>query len=290
MRSRPFRKCARTPWPPNGSGEVLVAAGTRSESLPTVLDLSTGRIIDHAMQPSPVSNSSVCFSPRGDRVAFAAGRGRGSVGIVERDLARAATSSEWLQEVPENRAVLLDLSSGKLRVFLDIDGLAWKEGATGAMFGPLRPHAERNAFGGKWSQLAFSRDGTRCALLNFHGEPSIEVYDLERAKPLASIKPIADSGGVNRWSNPLRFGPDGTRVALLGDSRLEVWNVEDGQSVAVVPTDAAAFAFRDADGPGRSVWLVNAEESLAWTLGETKTDERGRLREREPRPLATRHG
>ena len=259
---------------------VLVAAGRQRETHLTVLDLSNGQVIDQTARPSPYAQHSLCISPRGDRVAFAAGKGPGSVEIVERDLASPTSVADRIEKLPRNGSFLLDLSRGSLRVFVDTVALTWKEGASGLRFGPLRLIVDRNAGFGLWSPLAFSGDGSRCAALNRSKGTTIEVWDLPLRKLLTTIRPGTKLDRLDRWSDPLRFGPDGKRLALLSDHRLEVWNADDGQSVAALPTDAVAFAFRDLDGPGHSAWLINGKGTLSvWEFGKTRAEERGRLRD-----------
>jgi WD40 repeat protein len=145
------------------------------------------------------------------------------------DLSAPGGASRWTRPVPNNSyAAALRVSPDGSRVLApNAESLMLLDGATGEVVGE-KVNVPIN--------VAFSPDGTMVAAVSWSGD--VFLYDADDLTLITTLEPslgAANDGGVGDGSPIIAISPDNEHVAAWHwSSGVEVWNVDSGDSVAVI--------------------------------------------------------
>ncbi|HEX9259896.1 MAG TPA: BTAD domain-containing putative transcriptional regulator [Acidimicrobiales bacterium] len=217
---------ARWAWAASESGQIAITTDATIE----IWDPNIKRFVRSVDKPT---NCSPWYG--GPSMAFTGTGDDGSVvvkcdqQVMSWDLGSPGGAPRWAQPVPNHyyNASLLVSPDGSRVVAPTPNSLQLLDGATGELIG--------EGFGAAIN-VAFSPDGTVVAAVSWPGD--VTLFDADHLKPIKTLKPsggAANDGGVPDGSPVIAISPDNEYVAAWHwDSGVEVWNVESGDSVAVI--------------------------------------------------------
>jgi WD40 repeat protein len=208
------------------SGQIAITTDSTIE----IWDPTAGEFVRSVDKPTDCTpwygSSSIAFTGTGDDGSVLVkcdGR------VMSWDLSAPGGASRWTQPVPNNSyGAALRVSPDGSRVLAPNAGsLLLLDGATGEVVGESLS-APIN--------VAFSPDGTMVAAVSWSGD--VFVYDADDLTLITMLEPslgAANDGGVPDGSPVVAISPDNEQVAAWHWSiGVEVWNIESGDSVAVI--------------------------------------------------------
>ncbi len=193
----------------------------------TIWDLQTGRAQRTIGPPTDYfAFSSFDVSPDGSSIALGGNSDPNSFGGASAERAWDMSTGEELWRIGHDRSVdeIAFSPDGEYVATADWAGITKIVDRSGRVIRVLGVSGDYN-----FSDVAFSSDGRLVATAEFNGRADrVRVWDWKRGEVLLTIDAEGPSAQVD-------FDPTGPRVALSGsDGLAEIWDVENGERVAVL--------------------------------------------------------
>ena len=230
-------------------GQLIATAGNqgadgKEPGIVKIWDVETG-MTRRTLDPQVLSAQQVAFSPDRQRLACS-----GRVG-PQNQAAFAVTVwdvAQGTQQLRRTGAMSFDFSPDGKSIALAGRGGAWLVPLEGDKppENPIIPHA--------CTAVWFSPNGQHLALLD--ADDQLSLWSLADAREQR----------LGRARHGVAYAPDGRRIAALGESAAQVWDVASGQTVLTLPVVAERLLFtpdgRTIATAGREMHLWQADTGL----------------------------